>query len=196
MSKTVWSNADRTRHFLIPDDADLPSGDFVLRTVIGRQMEVDEAAAVPYEVSQEEARAHLKEQLGAVMDEAKTKLTGFVEHLRARTAELRAEREQAVGDFLDQMRTAAEQTSSEDVGARGDAIESALHDLSDLITDLGHALRSIGETAKDPLAQADRLEALAGDIEQAAATAGSHLRKQAAKLRAQREQEGDQQGPG
>ena len=78
LAKTVWSNQERTRHFLIPDEAELPPGSFVLRTVVGRQRDVDEAAALAYEVSREEAKAWLSSQMSEVFGEAKDRLLGFL----------------------------------------------------------------------------------------------------------------------
>jgi len=63
MNDTLWFSPDRQRCFLVPDDAELPPGDLVLRTSIGRRMEVDAAAAVPFEVSREEAAEWSREQL-------------------------------------------------------------------------------------------------------------------------------------
>jgi len=73
MAKTMglWSDLSRSRHFLIPDDEKLPSGDFILRTLTGRQQQVDPKALEPFEISQEQAKAWLKGQLGQVLQSAK-----------------------------------------------------------------------------------------------------------------------------
>lgn len=70
-TKTLWSDISRMRHFLIPDNESLPPGDFVLRTLTGRQHEVDPKFLEPFEVSQEQAKAWLKGQLGQVLQSAK-----------------------------------------------------------------------------------------------------------------------------
>ncbi len=70
-SQTLWSNPERSRFFLIPDDRQLPPGDFALRTIIGRQMEVDETALAAFEVTRDEAKAKLKEQFGQILATAK-----------------------------------------------------------------------------------------------------------------------------
>lgn len=77
-SKTVWSTPDRNRHFVIPDDTDLPTGPFALRTVVGRQMDVDEQAALHYEVSRDEAKEYLKQQMGDVVEQAKDAVMGWL----------------------------------------------------------------------------------------------------------------------
>ena len=71
LGRSLWSDLTKTRHFLIPDSENLASGDFALRTVTGRQQEVDPDALAPYEVSQEEAKEWLKGQFGQVMEQAK-----------------------------------------------------------------------------------------------------------------------------
>lgn len=101
---TLWSDPDRTQYYLVPDDADLPAGDVVLRTPAGREMNADAAALAPYAVTREEAKAHLDAQLEDVLAEMRTRVEGFVERLRSRTAEMRAEREAAAAEFRAQMR--------------------------------------------------------------------------------------------
>jgi hypothetical protein len=65
-SQTLWSNADKTRQFLIPDTLELPSGEFLLRTATGREQHVDPGVLSSFEVSAEEAQAWAKAQLGEV----------------------------------------------------------------------------------------------------------------------------------
>jgi hypothetical protein len=79
----LWSNQDRTRFFLILDDQLLPSGDFLLRTLTGREQCVDEAALAPYEVSEEQAKEWLKGEFGKMLDSARGAVNRFVEKLRA-----------------------------------------------------------------------------------------------------------------
>ena len=71
-SKTLWSDPERSRFFLIPDDLDLPAGKFELRTVTGRQRDVDEAALPEFEISRDKAKIWLKEQFGQILTTAKT----------------------------------------------------------------------------------------------------------------------------
>lgn len=148
-NQTIWTTLDRRRYFLLPEDANLPGGALQLRTSTGRQIEVDEEATAPYEVSEEEAKAWLKAQLGEVLGEAKTKLTGFVERLREKTAELRAENEAAwaegdadkppgpgrqaaerLGAFLQDLGTAIQKGAAERRAETGSTDESE-HDETD-----------------------------------------------------------------
>lgn len=69
--KTLWSDVTGTRHFLIPDGQQLPSGEFILRTVTGRQQRVDPNVLASFEVTREEAKIWLQEQFGQVVEQAK-----------------------------------------------------------------------------------------------------------------------------
>lgn len=117
---------DRARHFILPDDAELAPGGLALRTSTGRERTVDEAAVLPYEVTEEEARAWAKAQLGEVFGEIREQTLGFVERLRQKTAAMREENrrtwDQAVADAPPEVR------------------EAGAH-LRDLLKDLGATLR-------------------------------------------------------
>jgi hypothetical protein len=77
--KTLWFNSDRTRFFLVPNGQELPSGDFILRRGMSHQMQVDELALQPYEITREAARAYLDSQAEQVLDEAKSSVLNFLE---------------------------------------------------------------------------------------------------------------------
>jgi hypothetical protein len=80
--KTLWFNGDRTRFFLVPNDQELPSGDFILRRGVSHQMQVDELALPPYEVTREAARAYLDSQAEQVLDQAKSSVLNFLEQFK------------------------------------------------------------------------------------------------------------------
>lgn len=126
LSKTHWTTQDRARHFIIPDDAELAPGELALRTATGRERSVEESAVAPFEVTEEEARAWAKEQLGAVFGELRGQTLDFVQKLRQKTAEMREENrrtwEQAVADAPPEVREAGSQ-------------------LRDMLKDLGATLR-------------------------------------------------------
>ena len=71
-SKPLWSNPERTRFFLIPDDCQLPAGNFNLRTIIGRQNSVDSESLSPFEVSREEAKVWLNAQFSQMLQGARS----------------------------------------------------------------------------------------------------------------------------
>jgi hypothetical protein len=125
-ARTHWTDAARARHFIVPDDAELAPGSFALRTATGRERSVDESAVAAFEVTEEEARAWAKEQLGAVFGELRGQTLDFVEKLRQKTAEMKEENrrawDQAVADAPPEVREAGSQ-------------------LRDMLKDLGATLR-------------------------------------------------------
>src|SRR4051812_6113097 len=99
-ARSLWTTHARTRHFIVPDDAELPPGSFELRTSTGRERAADEAALLPYEVTEDEARAWAREQLGAVFGELRGQTLDFVERLRQQTAEMREENRRSWGQAV------------------------------------------------------------------------------------------------
>jgi hypothetical protein len=61
--RTLWRDEARRRFYLVPDDVTLAAGGLALRSGASRQISVDEAAAAPYQVSKDEARAFLDAKL-------------------------------------------------------------------------------------------------------------------------------------
>lgn len=82
-SKTLWSNPDRSRFFLIPDDRQLPAGDFELKTVTGCQQQVEASAIVEFEISRDEAKIWLKEQFGELLTSVKTGILDTLKNWRS-----------------------------------------------------------------------------------------------------------------
>jgi hypothetical protein len=72
--KSLWIEAQLQRFFLVPDDAPLPAGSFVIRTVLGEVREVDEAALAPFEIARAEADARMRAHVAGVFDEVKDAL--------------------------------------------------------------------------------------------------------------------------
>ena len=130
LSQTLWSDVERSRFFLIPSDRQLPPGDFPLRTITGRQMEVEPQSLTPFEVTREEATAWLKSQLGNVIEEAKGKLINYFSQLGAKSQshpqtqnnqenavkleKFADEIEQTAGDVANYFRTTAQKLQRED----------------------------------------------------------------------------------
>ena len=84
MASTLWSNSSRTRHFLIPDDVSITSGDFEIRTVFGESKSVDADQLTLLEVDREQAKQWVKDQLGGVFDELKEGLASRFEESEQR----------------------------------------------------------------------------------------------------------------
>ena len=74
LDKTLWSDENKTRHFLIQDNIHLPLADFEIHTATGRTRKVDPEAIKEFEISKEEANAWLKDQFKTVMGQLKTGL--------------------------------------------------------------------------------------------------------------------------
>ena len=80
---TLWSDPERSRYFLIPDDRPLPNGTFELRTVTGKQQHVDEVVLPEFEISRDEAKVWLKEQFGQVLTSTKTGIMDALKNWRS-----------------------------------------------------------------------------------------------------------------
>lgn len=79
---SLWTDPARTRFFVIPDDHTFPHGDFTLRTITGRKQDVDPAALAPFEVSEAQAKAWLKDEFGRMLDTARGAADRFIDRLR------------------------------------------------------------------------------------------------------------------
>src|ERR1035437_8378649 len=128
---TLWYDAPRARFFLIPDDEQLPTGDFAIHTITGRKLAVDPAAPTSFEMTEDEAKKWLESQLGNMIDTARGAVDRFVDRLT-----------EADTDRLAPARTAAEhlKTAIEGITAAGDSIDTrevaGLHQLADLLAAL------------------------------------------------------------
>ena len=82
-STTLWSNHDRSRFFLIPDDRSLPNGPFELKTITGRQQFVDETTVLTFELSRDDAKAWLNNQLSQVLATANKTIINAIHRWRS-----------------------------------------------------------------------------------------------------------------
>jgi len=79
---TLWTDPERTRFFLLPDDCELPPGKFVLRTLTGRKLEVDAASLAAFELSEEQAKEWLRAEFGKMLDDARAAVDRFIQGLQ------------------------------------------------------------------------------------------------------------------
>jgi hypothetical protein len=133
----LYTTPDRTRYFLIPDDADVPEGALTLRSFVGRERpgrarSVDEAVAVAFEVSEDEARTWVKGELGDVLGDVRERVLGFAERMKGRTADLREENRATWPDVADdpELRDAATR-------------------IRDGLKDVGRALQRLAKEARE-----------------------------------------------
>ncbi len=153
---TLYASADRKRFFHVPDDARLPPGDLVVRSLTGKKLEADPVALDVYEIPEEEAMRIAQELLG-----------GFAEKVRAVAMSAAAalaqppkldpeavkEREERVAAHL---KLGREQLS-QDPAALGAALKGALQDMVKLAQETVHAPEVAEERMKD-VAEALRQE--------------------------------------
>ncbi len=75
---SLWTNSNRSRYFLIPDDQELPDGDFILCTLKGHEKKVDYIALNSFEITDSEAKAYLQAEMNQAMEEAKNAFASFM----------------------------------------------------------------------------------------------------------------------
>ncbi len=75
--KTLWTNDERTRFFLVPDGVVLFDGTFVIRDLLGHSKRVAEEALAPFAVPKETADEHLRAQLRSVVGSVKEIVAGL-----------------------------------------------------------------------------------------------------------------------
>jgi hypothetical protein len=85
---TLWTTPDRDRFFLVPEDLELTAGPFLIRTPTERRASVDEAGLRVFEVSEEDAKAWAKAQLGGMLDDVRGAIDRFTDTLHRKAREL------------------------------------------------------------------------------------------------------------
>jgi len=75
----IYTDYPRSRYFLIPNDQNLPSGDFIILTLNGDEKKVDYAAITSFEIADSEAKAYLQTEMAQALDEAKNAFSNFLE---------------------------------------------------------------------------------------------------------------------
>ena len=131
VTKSLWSTPDRTRYFLIPDDRELPPGDFLLVTLTGKRREVDPAAAAAeFEVSRAEAKAWTESELKEVLGDVREKIQGALDGVRRKWEEKAAAPEsqevrRSAAETLEGLAAALERAGS----AAGEKLRAAAGEL-------------------------------------------------------------------
>jgi hypothetical protein len=73
MSKrTLYASLDNKQFFYVPDEIECPKGDFIVRSLSGKELASDPVVLDVYEVSQEEAQAITKEVILALGQKLRT----------------------------------------------------------------------------------------------------------------------------
>ena len=72
-------DSTRSRYFLIPNDQELSSGDFIILTLNGDEKKVDYNALNSLEIPESQAKAYLQAEMTQALDEAKNAFSNFLE---------------------------------------------------------------------------------------------------------------------
>jgi len=210
---TLYATDDRKRFFHVPDDASLPGGDFVVRSLTGKKLAADPVALDVFEVPEAEAMKLAQEVLLGVADKVRTVAMSAAKALsqppkldpdavKAReervAANLKLGRDQlredpaALGAALKATFTGILQAAQETVHAPEVAAER--------MKDVAEALRQEGlipDSLKDVEGLPERLRELLASEDTVAKLdeVAKDLRKASAELRAAREKKvGDETG--
>lgn len=74
----LWMDSAKSRYFLIPDDQDLVTGDFILCSLKGDKKNVDSPALASFEITESEAKAYLQTEMNQALEEAKNSFSNFM----------------------------------------------------------------------------------------------------------------------
>jgi hypothetical protein len=75
----LWIDSTKSHYFIIPNDENFPTGDFILSTLNGDEKKVDCAAITPFEILESEANLYLQAEMTQALDEAKNAFSNFLE---------------------------------------------------------------------------------------------------------------------
>lgn len=75
--KILYADPSQTRFFWIPDDAAIPPGELVLRSLTGKQLDVSAAAVQEYRITEERAKELTREAVANVSRMASSFLAGL-----------------------------------------------------------------------------------------------------------------------
>ena len=90
-SASVWRTDDRSRWFIVPDDLERTDGNCAISSLAGVVAHVERSWLIPFEVTEAQARAWAKHELGVALDELKVgiddKLADVRQQLEAKDRE-------------------------------------------------------------------------------------------------------------
>jgi hypothetical protein len=151
-SLTLWSDTARSHFFLIPDEHPLPAGNFVLRTLTGREQRVDEAALTHYEIGEEQAKEWVKGEFGKILNNARGAVNRFVEKLRGGPG--RPRRIADISELLDRIETVLDLIVAE--GGGEVAADRDIETMAEQVGGIASRLRQISESFRGTHAAAGR----------------------------------------
>jgi hypothetical protein len=83
---SLWTTANWSRYFLIPNNQELANGNFVIITSTGNKKEVDPDALAPFEITEEAAKSHVQAEMSQALKKAKNGLSNFIAMAAAQAA--------------------------------------------------------------------------------------------------------------
>lgn len=137
----LWIDKHENRKFVIPYDFTLCAGSLRLTATDGREINVDPESVAAFEVSEEEAKAWLKEQLGDVAKQLKAGLRDALFGSKSATAEPTVAPDPAVSegdppsktpglDLLAAITDTPRESLTGDYAAIGQAVRAYLQDVT------------------------------------------------------------------
>ncbi|KST62190.1 hypothetical protein [Mastigocoleus testarum] len=67
----LWIDSTRSRYFLIPENQNIPPGNFTLFNLTGKKKKVALTAISSFEITEEEANTHLEKELNKLFEQIK-----------------------------------------------------------------------------------------------------------------------------
>jgi hypothetical protein len=149
--QSLWTTGNRTRWFFLPDGVTPVNGSIAIRSLTGETTEVDPQWIAPFEITEEQARRLVKEQLGQALTELKhgidekladwrTSLEAFNRRPVNEDTTITPDAPAAILEFFRQLPRVVGQSVSGDearVGAARDAIRELQQRLKDAGIDVG-----------------------------------------------------------
>lgn len=75
---SLWTDSTRSHYFLIPDNQELPNGDFILYNLNGNEKRVDSTALTSFEIPDSEAKTYIQTEMNQAFEEAKNAFSNFI----------------------------------------------------------------------------------------------------------------------
>jgi hypothetical protein len=67
----LWTDSQKTRYFLIPENAEITAGEFQIFAIHGNEKKVDLTNIISWEISADEASRYLQLDMNQVLETAK-----------------------------------------------------------------------------------------------------------------------------
>jgi hypothetical protein len=84
----LWINYARSCYFLIPNDRKLPSGEFLIQTLVGEEKNIDAAALASFEITEEAAKAYLQAEIEQALEQVRITFSNLMSFSDQTTSEV------------------------------------------------------------------------------------------------------------